>query len=348
MSSSAEGEYSGRIEMIHCAPTDIDKVCKVWIHAELELPSIEISPQHPENPENLLQHKHFYIEGQAIMRLTAGTAVAILAFTMARAGALPSPLADATGDLSSSQPPPVEPVSDFYHDVDGTEVEKRNPHEGEGGRGQDQDGGGGKGSFPFGNWPSGGQHKDGQGGKPTGGGGGNGGGQHQNGGHGWGGGNQRRDDDSTSAPAATGEDDDNQDYSGLACNCFYDVQETDAADLPTIRCGCFRENSTADGNDKDDGAGAGDGDGGGDSATHLSKRGKTGFIDPFHKWDWWQNQGSSDFDLTTGNPNVEVKDWKFGVWASLGGIKKRGEDGVKEDIKGYKARPKVPHALSGS
>lgn len=277
------------------------------------------------------------------MRLTAPTAVAILAFAMARAGALPSPPPEATGDISSSQPPPAETVSDFYHGSEATEFEKRNPREGQGG--------GGGGGFPFGNWPTGGDHTKGIQGDHT--------------WSSWGarptatgnrGSNKRRDDALTSAPAApTGDDDDDdQDYTGIACNCFYDLVETDAAGLPTIRCGCFRENSTPDaGNDNggSDGNGAeGEGGEGGDAATDLSKRGKSGFFDPYTKWDWWQNQGTTDFDLTIGNPNLDVKDWKFSVWASIGGIKKKrgdDEDGSKYTLP-KKARPSAPHTLSGS
>lgn len=272
------------------------------------------------------------------MRLTASTAAAILAITLARAGAVPSPQAGADGGF------------DLSHGAEGTDFQKRNPHEGGGGGGG---GGGGLASYmdgskgqgsPYTNWqktgdahgyqPTGAAGGGGGGGGDRGGMGGGMGGQGGQGGKGgegekgqnWGAGHQRRSDDN----------DDNADetdpYANIACNCFHDPVETDATGLPTVRCGCFRLNN--------------------DGSPDLDKRGKTGIIDPFTDWDWWQNQGMKGWDLTPGNPNVPYVDYKFGLWANVGGLGKRDadkthshhNDAASGDGWSGEARPKNDHS----
>lgn len=276
------------------------------------------------------------------MRLTAPTAAALLALTMARADALPSPQVEASGDVSGTQHDAREFVPDFYHDVDDKEFQKREPHEGGGGgkgEGRGQWGGDGTGrptgaDGAAGNWEShtgwgGGQLRGGKpSGAPTGG----------QGEHGWGNGQgshpmKRDDSSSTQVPGAHA-------TSGLACRCLPspDGKDVSKTGMP---CVCVMD----DGSDGFDPADSG-------PALDLSKRHKDrgGMLDLDGQWDWWQDQGSGDIELIVGNPNVKNIDFKFGAWEAMGGIKKRDDgDSFREPVRGGdKARPKLNHVLSES
>lgn len=135
----------------------------------------------------------------------------------------------------------------------------------------------------------------------------------------WGSNHHRRTDGETPSDT-TSEDADP--YAGVECNCFPDTEERDAVNEPTVRCGCFRPHSATDG-----------------SASDLDKRGKSGEFDIFSQWDWWNNQGTKDFDLTTGNPNLPYADWKFGKWANVGGLVRRAM-AQRDAEKGHGGDPK--------
>jgi len=253
------------------------------------------------------------------MRLTAPTVAALLAFALARAGALPSPQVEAGRDVSGIQHEAREFVPDFYHDFGDETFDKRAPHEGGGGGNREgHSNGQGKGDKDGGaaNWAQ--NNRDGkwQGGKPSDAPSGN---QAQGQGErGWGNkGMSKRDDDSSSGDGgSSSEDTVVLPSDGMYCRCQPTSPDGEDHSKTGMPCVCAVPDPSDDSETQ--------------TQVNVVKRASTKG-DATTRWNWWDDQGADGVYYYTGNPNIRNIDFKYQSFSTMGGVKKRQEGGGDEN-----------------